>query len=81
MVDRDSIPIERLELSVRSLNSLKRGGVHTIAQLLLTGNEMLLSFRNFGHKGLIEVKSRLVERGYLEPSALLRPGAKSIMLV
>lgn len=70
MVDAENTSIEALDLSVRSLNGLQRGGIRTVAQLLLTSDDALLSIRNFGYKCLVEVKSQLVERGYLEPSVL-----------
>ena len=56
-------PIEKLDLSVRSLNCLKREGVHTIADLLNYSLEDLMDIRNFGEKSVIEVKDKIESMG------------------
>jgi len=57
-----SLPIERLELSVRSLNCLKRDKVNTIGDLLNRPIQELLKIRNFGKKSLTEVNEKLKEK-------------------
>lgn len=56
-------PIEKLDLSVRSLNCLKREGVHNIADLLNYSLEDLMDIRNFGEKSVIEVKDKIESMG------------------
>lgn len=55
-------PIEELELSVRSLNCLKRDKIETIGDLLSRTEDELLRIRNFGKKSLDEVKEKLQEK-------------------
>ena len=62
------IPIENLDLSVRVFNSLKRTGITNVGEILdmlERGAEAMLSIRNFGEKSLMELKERLLEKGYL----------------
>ncbi len=56
-------PIEKLDLTVRSLNCLKREGVHTVADLLNYSLEDLMDIRNFGEKSVIEVKDKIEAMG------------------
>lgn len=58
-----SMPIEDLDLSVRSYNCLKREGVATVGELLDKTEQELLEIRNFGSKSVDEVKEKLVELG------------------
>jgi DNA-directed RNA polymerase subunit alpha len=55
----DDMPIEELDLSVRSYNCLKRQGVNTIGQLKECSENDLLNIRNFGAKSIEEVKDKL----------------------
>ena len=55
--------IEKLDLTVRSLNCLKREGVHTVADLLNYTLEDLMDIRNFGEKSVIEVKDKIEAMG------------------
>jgi DNA-directed RNA polymerase subunit alpha len=57
------LPIEDLDLSVRSYNCLKREGVATVGELVQKTEQDLLDIRNFGQKSIEEVKSKLVEMG------------------
>jgi DNA-directed RNA polymerase alpha subunit len=59
--DYDDIPIEKLGLSVRTYNVLKRNGIHTVGQLLALGD---VGQRKLG-RSYIEVRRRLAERGFL----------------
>lgn len=56
-------PVEKLDLTVRSLNCLKREGVHTIGDLLNYTLEDLMDIRNFGEKSVIEVKDKIEAMG------------------
>src|SRR6056297_2248946 len=60
--DISTLPIEKLELSVRSLNCLKRDKVNTIGDLLNRPIQELLKIRNFGKKSLKEVNEKLKEK-------------------
>jgi DNA-directed RNA polymerase subunit alpha len=57
------MPIEDLDLSVRSYNCLKREGVATVGELLDKTEQELLEIRNFGSKSVDEVKEKLAELG------------------
>lgn len=54
-----NLPIEQLDLSVRSYNCLKREGIHTVGELVARSEEDLLDIRNFGSKSIDEVKETL----------------------
>ena len=58
-----SIPIEDLDLSVRSYNCLKRAGIQTIGDLLAKSENELGAIPNFGKKSIDEVIETLVSRG------------------
>ncbi|PIE19853.1 MAG: DNA-directed RNA polymerase subunit alpha [Arachnia propionica] len=58
-----SLPVEELELSVRSYNCLKREGIHTVGELIARSEEDLLDIRNFGSKSILEVKVTLHNMG------------------
>ena len=63
-------PLERLELSPRTLNSLKNHGLQRVGQVLEMSDDELKEIRNFGVKSLDELKERLGDIGYgtLEPT-------------
>ncbi|MYX31939.1 MULTISPECIES: DNA-directed RNA polymerase subunit alpha, partial [unclassified Streptomyces] len=58
-----ALPIEELELTVRSYNCLKREGVHSVGELLTRSEADLLDIRNFGAKSIDEVKAKLAGLG------------------
>ena len=58
-----SIPIEDMDLSVRSYNCLKREGINTVSELLALSEHQLMNIRNFGQKSVDEVRDKLVEMG------------------
>ncbi len=55
----DKMKIDELELSVRSLNCLKRDKIETVGDLLRRSEKDLLHIRNFGNKSLREVNEKL----------------------
>jgi DNA-directed RNA polymerase subunit alpha len=57
------MPVEDLDLSVRSYNCLKREGVNTVGELVSKSENDLLEIRNFGSKSVDEVKEKLAELG------------------
>ena len=58
-----ALPIEDLQLTVRSYNCLKREGIHTVGELTGRSEADLLDIRNFGQKSIDEVKAKLVTMG------------------
>ena len=58
-----ALPIEDLDLTVRSYNCLKREGIHTVGELVSRSEADLLDIRNFGSKSIDEVKAKLVSMG------------------
>jgi DNA-directed RNA polymerase subunit alpha len=57
------IPVETLNLSVRSFNCLKRAGISKVSELLDMTEDEIIKMRNFGKKSLDEIKAVLEERG------------------
>ena len=57
------LPIEEMDLTVRSYNCLKREGIHTVGELVSRTEADLLDIRNFGQKSIDEVKIKLAEMG------------------
>jgi DNA-directed RNA polymerase subunit alpha len=53
------IPVDQLNLSVRTMNCLRRGGITTVGELISRGEKGLLSLRNFGHKSKQEIEECL----------------------
>ena len=58
-----ALPIEDLDLTVRSYNCLKREGIHTVGELVGRSEADLLDIRNFGAKSIDEVKAKLHSMG------------------
>jgi hypothetical protein len=58
-------PIEKLELSPRTLNCLKRAHITKVGHVLEMSNSELLKVRNFGEKSLLELMDRLRDEAML----------------
>jgi len=58
-----NMPVEQLNLSVRTMNCLRRGGIATVGELISKGERELLSLRNFGQKSKRELEERLKALG------------------
>jgi len=58
-----AMPIEELELSVRSYNCLKRAGINTVGELVEKTDEEMGKVRNLGKKSLDEVREKLASLG------------------
>ena len=58
-----ALPIEDLQLTVRSYNCLKREGIHSVGELVARSEADLLDIRNFGQKSIDEVKEKLAGMG------------------
>jgi DNA-directed RNA polymerase subunit alpha len=58
-----AMPIEELDLTVRSYNCLKREGINTVAELINLSEDQLMNIRNFGSKSVDEVRDKLTSMG------------------
>jgi DNA-directed RNA polymerase subunit alpha len=58
-----ALPVEELNLTIRSYNCLKREGIHQVGELVARSEADLLDIRNFGAKSINEVKEKLAELG------------------
>ncbi|MGH3661903.1 MAG: DNA-directed RNA polymerase subunit alpha [Micromonosporaceae bacterium] len=58
-----ALPIEELDLTVRSYNCLKREGINQVGELISRNEADLLDIRNFGQKSIDEVKMKLAGMG------------------
>jgi len=58
-----NMPVEQLDLSVRTMNCLRRGGITTVGELISKGEKELLALHNFGQKSKREVEERLQSLG------------------
>jgi hypothetical protein len=68
----DGVPnqaVEELGLTLRTYNSLKRSGIHTLLDLVGKSEENLLNIKNFGSKSVIEVCDVLERLGLALPFA------------
>jgi len=57
------MPVDELELSVRSYNCLMAANIKTIGDLVRRDEQEMLKFRNFGRKSLQELTQILDEKG------------------
>jgi len=57
--EKYNMPVEQLNLSVRTMNCLRRGGISTVGELISKGERELLSLRNFGQRSRQELEERL----------------------
>ena len=60
----DAMPIEELDLSVRSYNCLKRAGIMTVGDIAAAGRDGLMKLRNLGKLSYDEVIDKMTELGY-----------------
>ncbi len=63
LLNKLSLKISEIELSVRSTNCLSQANIETIAELVIMAEPEMLKFRNFGKKSLNEIKAKLEEMG------------------
>jgi DNA-directed RNA polymerase subunit alpha len=62
------MPIEELDLSVRTFNCLKRAGITKVGELFEKNEEDLLSIKNFGQKALDELREQMKIKGLNPPN-------------
>ncbi|MFH1559903.1 MAG: DNA-directed RNA polymerase subunit alpha [Chloroflexota bacterium] len=68
-MEQYNTPIEKLDLSSRTLNCLKRSNINKVGQVLEIEATDLLKIRNFGTKSLDELNAKLTELGFLHEKA------------
>ena len=73
--EKYEMPLEQLNLSARTFNSLRRSGITKVGELLEKTDDDLLALRSFGLKSLEEVRERLTALD-LQPKAA-EEGTKS----
>lgn len=61
--EKYNMPVYQLDLSVRTMNCLRRGGIATVGELISKKPKELLKLRNFGQKSFQEIEERLKEMG------------------
>jgi DNA-directed RNA polymerase subunit alpha len=68
--EKYNMPVEQLDLSVRTMNCLRRSNITTVGELIGKGPKELLKLRNFGQKSFLEIEERLASIGLsLTPKA------------
>ncbi len=61
--EKYDMPVEKLDLSVRTMNCLRRSGITTVGELIAKGPKELLKLRNFGQKSFQEIEEKLASVG------------------
>ncbi len=61
--EKYNMPVEQLDLSVRTMNCLRRSNITTVGELIGKGPKELLKLRNFGQKSYQEIENRLASIG------------------
>ncbi len=57
--EKYNMPVEKLDLSVRTMNCLRRSGITSVGELISKRPRELLNLRNFGQKSFQEIQERL----------------------
>jgi len=65
-MEQYNTPIEKLDLSSRTLNCLKRSNMNKVGQVLEVDEADLLKIRNFGTKSLNELNAKLRDMGFVK---------------
>ena len=74
--EKFNMPVEQLDLSVRTMNCLRRSNITTVGELVAKGTKELLKLRNFGQKSYLEIEDRLTAIGLsLNPKTEPEPEA------
>ena len=72
-----NVVVEKLELSSRTLNCLKRAGINKVGEVLERTAAELLKIRNFGEKSLNELRARLEENDFPVPDSFQEESGES----
>lgn len=62
-IEKLSIQIEELGLTIRSYHCLKRANVHTVEDLIKKSKSDMIKVRNLGEKSLFEIEQKLLDLG------------------
>ena len=57
--EKYNMPVEQLDLSVRTMNCLRRAGIASVGEIISKGEGELMALRNFGQKSRQELEERL----------------------
>ena len=66
--EKYNVVVEKLELSSRTLNCLKRAGIDKVGEVLEKSKEELIAIRNFGEKSYTELFDQLRAMDLLPPN-------------
>ena len=72
--DQYNMPIEKLDLSARTLNCLKRAKINKVGEAMEKSRDELLKIKNFGEKSLTELYERLEAHGLVQPAPEIQQG-------
>ncbi len=72
--------VENLNLSPRTLNCLKRAGIHKVGEILEKSRSELLRIRNFGEKSLEELDEKLAEQGLRHPETQAQESGDALQM-
>ncbi len=75
MIEAYEMPIEELNLSVRTYNCLKRSSVNKVGQILSMSQVELLGIRNLGQNSYEELRTQLISHGFMSAIEPLGPFA------
>jgi DNA-directed RNA polymerase subunit alpha len=77
--EKFNMPVEQLDLSVRTMNCLRHAGITTVGDILNRGEKELMLLRNFGQKSKQEIEDRLKTIGLsLKPEGLNGAPAETV---
>lgn len=65
----EDVALEELPLPTRTINALKKHGIHTLHQLAQKSQEELADVKNLGEKSILEIGKLLAKEGYMEDEA------------
>lgn len=68
--------IDKLDLTVRLYNSLKRSGIYTVAQIVNQSEEDIMRLRSLGRKSFKELKEKLEENNLFFANSSLKDDKK-----
>ena len=71
--EKYNMPVEQLDLSVRTINCLRRANIATVGELISREEKDLLRLRNFGQKSLEEIKERMESLGLSLSAQAIEP--------
>lgn len=70
--------IDKLDLTVRLYNSLKRSGFYTVGQIVQETEEEIMRLRSLGRKSFKELKEKLEENGLYFANSQMKENKKSL---